>query len=597
MKDGFEKQIIKEAFEAAVPDIKASVLEDCRKQTKRGKVIKMSDNTVKTNKRKPLWKAALAAAAALVLLVGAGFAVNRIAHKEAVPEAVVMIDVNPSIELTVGKEDRVLAARANNGDAVAVLEGMDLTGSRVNVAVNAVIGAMLRGGYLNELANSVLISVDSSSQEVCSRLRETLSGDLKDLLESGFAVLSQTIDESDGSVGLLAEEYGVTLGKAQLISKLAQANPAYEPAALTALSINELGILSHSNAVTNLRAYGESSTGAYIGEENAERIALEYVGASADEAERIRTELEFEHGRMVYEVEFDWNGSEYEVDVDAVTGEVTGSAHEPQDPKPTSGPAQPTAAPTGAATEKPMSAAEALAKAYERAGVSANDAYDIETELERDDGRLVWSCEFKANGREYECDIDALTGEVLSFESEKLPSPKPTSAPTAAPTSKPSQKPTDAPSGQEYIGRSAALTVALKDAGLEKSDVHDIDIERETRNGVAVYEVDFEHDGWEYDYVINARTGKIIEKHREHDGGGSSSGDGVSFIGEAAAWRIALERAGLTESQISGREIELDCDNGAYCYELEFRAGKYEYEVKINAVTGAVMRFERELDD
>ncbi|MBQ2517762.1 MAG: PepSY domain-containing protein, partial [Clostridia bacterium] len=206
------------------------------------------------------------------------------------------------------------------------------------------------------------------------------------------------------------------------------------------------------------------------------------------------------------------------------------------------------------------------------------------------------SCEFKAKGREYECDIDALTGEVLSFESEKLPSPKPTSAPTAAPTSKPSQKPTDAPSGQEYIGRSAALTVALKDAGLEKSDVHDIDIERETRNGVVVYEVDFEHDGWEYDYVINARTGKIIEKHREHDGG-SGSGSGVSFIGEAAAWRIALERAGLTESQISGREIELDCDNGAYCYELEFRAGKYEYEVKINAVTGAVMRFERELDD
>lgn len=590
MKDGFEKQIIKEAFEAAVPDIKASVLEDCRKQTKRGKVIKMSDNTVKTNKRKPLWKAALAAAAALVLLVGAGFAVNRIAHKEAVPEAVVMIDVNPSIELTVGKEDRVLAARANNEDAVTVLEGMDLTGSSVNVAVNAVIGAMLRGGYLNELANSVLISVDSGSEEVCSRLRDVLSGDLKDLLESGFAVLSQTIDESDGSVGLLAEEYGVTLGKAQLISKLAQANPAYEPAALTALSINELGILSRSNAVTNLRAYGESSTGAYIGEENAERIALEYAGAADGEAENVRTELEFEHGRMVYEVEFVWNGSEYEVDVDAVTGEVVGCEQEPKDPKPTSAPAQPTDAPA----ETLISAAEALAAAYERAGITQSDAYDVETELERDDGRPVWSCEFKAKGREYECDIDAVTGEVLSFESEKLPSSKPTQAPA-----EPTQKPTQAPSGQEYIGRSAALKTALKDAGLEKSDVHDIDIERDTKNGVPVYEVDFEHGGWEYDYVINARTGEIIEKHRERGDGGSQGGsnDGVNFIGEAEAWRIALERAGLTESQIRGREIELDCDNGTYCYELEFRSGKYEYEVKINAVTGAVMKFERETDD
>ena len=39
---------------------------------------------------------------------------------------------------------------------------MDFSGSSLDVAVNAIIGSMLQNGYLNELANSVLISVDNN---------------------------------------------------------------------------------------------------------------------------------------------------------------------------------------------------------------------------------------------------------------------------------------------------------------------------------------------------------------------------------------------------------------------------------------------------
>ena len=32
--------------------------------------------------------------------------------------------------------------------------------------------------------------------------------------------------------------------------------------------------------------------------------------------------MDYEHGAMIYELEFDWNGMEYEYDINANTGEI-----------------------------------------------------------------------------------------------------------------------------------------------------------------------------------------------------------------------------------------------------------------------------------
>ena len=595
MKFSKEEKLIVDAFEAIAPNSGDAVLADCRKQQKKGKVIKMPENKKKT---KTSLRALSLIAAALLLVAGAAFAVIKLIPAAEKPVASVMIDVNPSIELVVDSNDRVLKAIANNGDAEAVLADMDLAGSNIKVAVNAVIGSMLRNGYLNELANSVLISVDSSDNEVVSRLRESLSRDIRELLGEGgigCAVLSQAVDEHDPAVTELAEDYGVTPGKAQLILKLLAANPSYDTASLAALSINELAILSGQRAVSDLRSYGTSSTDAYIGADEAKRIALGSVEADEASVSGLKCELDMDKGRMVYEVEFDFEGFEYEIDVDAVTGEIVKSEREPFDGQPT----QPTSAPETtpeAQTQPVITANQALAAACEHAGIAVSDAYDVETELDRDDGKLIWDVEFKANGKKYEYEIDAVSGKVAEYDSEPLH--------TAAPTAKPTEKPS---SGSSYIGRTAALEAALEDAGLRKNEVRDIEIERKTKDGIVVYEVEFESAGTEYEYLINARTGEIVSRHSEQhddhddddddDDGHSGHHSGVSLIGEDRAWQIALERAGLSMSDIREKEIELDTDNGAYCYELDFKAGKYEYEVKINAVTGAVMRFERELDD
>lgn len=56
--------------------------------------------------------------------------------------SVVSLDVNPSIQLQVNSKERVLSADALNDDAQVILEGMDLKGTQLNVAVNAIVGSL-----------------------------------------------------------------------------------------------------------------------------------------------------------------------------------------------------------------------------------------------------------------------------------------------------------------------------------------------------------------------------------------------------------------------------------------------------------------------
>ena len=137
-----------------------------------------------------------------------------------------------------------------------------------------------------------------------------------------------------------------------------------------------------------------------------------------------------------------------------------------------------------------------------------------------------------------------------------------------------------------------------------------------------VYEVDFKTESYEYEYEINASTGEVVKNNRGYNddrydddynqsgntsvggqtaggqtGGNQNTSDGTSFIDAAEAKRIALNHAGLSESDIRGYGIETDRDYGVTVYEIEFKSGAYEYDYEINAETGAVIKSHREYDD
>ncbi len=58
---------------------------------------------------------------------------------------------------------------------------------------------------------------------------------------------------------------------------------------------------------------------------------------------------------------------------------------------------------------------------------------------------------------------------------------------------------------------------ALRHAGLDESQVSDVDVDLDRDNGKLIYEVDFNSGNTEYDYDIDAETGNVISADKSKD--------------------------------------------------------------------------------
>lgn len=171
-------------------------------------------------------------------------------------EATIYLDVNPSIELEINRKEKVLSAQANNEDGEIVLENMNLKNTELDVAVNAILGSMVKNGYLNEAKSMILLSVDGTNQEKADRIREKLSEDmnscLTSLLGSG-AVFHQDI-KADKEMKLLAEEYEISPGKAALLQKITKDHPKLSYDSLAKITMNQLPLYLEQQGV-DIRDY------------------------------------------------------------------------------------------------------------------------------------------------------------------------------------------------------------------------------------------------------------------------------------------------------------------------------------------------------
>lgn len=59
-----------------------------------------------------------------------------------------------------------------------------------------------------------------------------------------------------------------------------------------------------------------------LSKEEAEKIALEHAGFTADQVQRLRTELDYDRGKPEYEVDFHVDRWEYDYEIDAETGKI-----------------------------------------------------------------------------------------------------------------------------------------------------------------------------------------------------------------------------------------------------------------------------------
>ena len=133
--------------------------------------------------------------------------------------------------------------------------------------------------------------------------------------------------------------------------------------------------------------------------------------------------------------------------------------------------------------------------AFAKAGISKNQATAIEIDYDAndDDYGQVYEVEFKANGYKYSYDIDANDGTVLKVEKKKL------------------KFKTKTANSSQYIGTASTKSIALNHAGLSNYNVTFTKTKLTTEDGIKVYDVEFRTADTEYEYEINAKTGKIIE--------------------------------------------------------------------------------------
>lgn len=213
---------IEACLKSAVMDLTPDVLDRIDLSTPQIKE-ETSDRSEKLVAIRRRMTAVLAAACfCVVALLGGTYT-----YRNQKVDSVIGIDVNPSVELSVNRKNKVLEAQALNGDAEKIMEGMDLKGVDLKVAVNAVIGSMATNGYFNELAdNAILVTVSNDSMKKAASLRTSVVSDIKTTLEEKklkAVVYDQQAVEED-QVKQLAKEYGISYGKAYFLKELISQN-------------------------------------------------------------------------------------------------------------------------------------------------------------------------------------------------------------------------------------------------------------------------------------------------------------------------------------------------------------------------------------
>ena len=249
------------------------------------------------------------------------------ANKTQEYKSLITLDINPSIQLHLDDDQKVMDVLAVNEDGKKVLEDMNLKQADVNVALNALLGSLVKNGYLNTNQNTVLLSVENDEEKERTALEEKLSqyiySTLKNYSIEG-AIFSQDIDIDD-DIESLMKKYSISYGKANLIEEIIdedEKQKKYTAGELAKLKIQDLILIYQSleDDNKNHKILGNMSTAQYITQDEALDIALKNASLTKENIQNLEIDYDIENGVLTYDIEFIYNNNEYEYEVSAEQG-------------------------------------------------------------------------------------------------------------------------------------------------------------------------------------------------------------------------------------------------------------------------------------
>lgn len=259
---------------------------------------------------------------------------------------------------------------------------------------------------------------------------------------------------------------------------------------------------------------GGTAAAGDVTETEAASIAMEHAGVKEDDALSLRVSQEEEDGVAVYDVEFATADRRYHCDVVRSSGEVlnfsynavtsgddqaddgaaaqTSGAQESSASAAQTDDASASSAQQSTASSGTIDEAQARSIALEHAGVAESDAKFYRVERDNDDGRAVYEVEFYSGNTEYDYEISAETGEILSYDSD-----------------------IEGWAAQSGNAEGSAVTLeqarALVAERIPGVSADSVQIEQERDDGRDIYEGEVYYDRTEYEFEIDASTGSFIK--------------------------------------------------------------------------------------
>ena len=254
----------------------------------------------------------------------------------------------------------------------------------------------------------------------------------------------------------------------------------------------------------------QTASASYIGVEAARSAALKDAGET--EGDFTNATLEERDGTVYYDVEFTAGGAKYEYAVDALTGSIIeakkeGGESQSSSSQPSSSSSQASSQSGSSLNSTPKAESsrasgttgliteeEAASIAKEHAQVT--DCTMLPVKLDRDDGRQVYDVEFfTADGKEYDYEIDAATGEVLSYDYD-------------------AERQAAAASGTASITEAEAKALVL-DQVPGAAEENFLEFKTDYDDGRLEYEGELFYDGMKYEFTVDGYSGTIREWESE----------------------------------------------------------------------------------
>lgn len=294
MPDHNKKTLSDEQIESMIAKAVAKRVPNICKQAAEAPIVplEMVDDIVpRQYPRRNLWPRRLVAAVLLLCLCAGGF----FAYTWFSVKAVISIDINPGISLSLNRYEYVINAQPLNDDGADVLDDLNLERLDLDTALNALIGAMNRKGYLSEGATASVF-VSGEDEDYNQKLYREVSEDFAHLAPSMVTQQADSQQPSD--------------------DQQPQSNETQTDSTQTQQPDSSQAQQSDSPSTQQ----PQQSTDTAVSLEQAQQLALQKAGLSDSEVTWKKLEQDEDDGRIVYELEFISGRTEYDCEIDAATG-------------------------------------------------------------------------------------------------------------------------------------------------------------------------------------------------------------------------------------------------------------------------------------